>query len=185
MALTSYEDFLELSVKQLTDILSVRGLSTSGRKVELVARAFAAMELNMGIIDSTEEQHKKLKSTYENKLVQLQIPDPNGIPKEKRIDDLTRWPFITLGNIFSYILKKKDFDADYIGKYKDQKAFSFFDSGFVGPITVYMSSKKDIKFIYCEVTASQSIHETKNCGLHLKTELILLALTFYQHGVLA
>ena len=117
MALTSYEDFLELSVKQLTDFLSVHGLSTSGRKVELVARAFAAMELNMGIIDSTEEQHKKLKSTYENKLVQLQIPDPNGIPKEKRIDDLTRWPFITLGNIFSYILKKNDFDADYIGKY--------------------------------------------------------------------
>ena len=42
MPLTTYEDFSELSVKQLTDYLSVRGLNTSGRKVELIARAFAA-----------------------------------------------------------------------------------------------------------------------------------------------
>ena len=45
MPLELYDDFLELSVKQLTDFLTVRGLSTSGRKVELVARAFTAMEL--------------------------------------------------------------------------------------------------------------------------------------------
>ena len=50
MPLTRYEDFLELSVKQLTDYLSVRGLSTSGRKLELLARAFAAMELKLDII---------------------------------------------------------------------------------------------------------------------------------------
>ena len=39
---------------------------------------------------------------------------------------------------FSYILKKGDFDADYIGKYKDQKVFSYFDSGFVGKIQQYI-----------------------------------------------
>ena len=50
MRLTTYEDFLELFVKQLTDYLSVRDLNTSGRKVELIARAFAAMELKLDII---------------------------------------------------------------------------------------------------------------------------------------
>ena len=52
MPLTTYEDFSELSVKQLTDYLSVRGLNTSGtgRKVELIARAFAAMDLKLDII---------------------------------------------------------------------------------------------------------------------------------------
>ena len=45
MPLTTYEDFLGLSVKQLTNYLSVCVLNTSGRKVELIARAFAAMEL--------------------------------------------------------------------------------------------------------------------------------------------
>ena len=44
MPLTTYEDFFKLSVKQLTDYLSVRGLNTSGRKVELIARTFAAIE---------------------------------------------------------------------------------------------------------------------------------------------
>ena len=50
--ITTYEDFLELSVKQLTDYLSDRGLNTSGtgRKVELIARAFAAMDLKLDII---------------------------------------------------------------------------------------------------------------------------------------
>ena len=56
MPLTTYEDFLELSVKQLTGCLSVRGLNTSGRKVELIARAFAAMELKLDIIQSSESQ---------------------------------------------------------------------------------------------------------------------------------
>ena len=30
----------------------------------------------------------------------------------------------------------KEFDREYIGKYKDQKAYSYFDSGFLGEILV-------------------------------------------------
>ena len=62
MTLTTYEDFLELSFKQLTDYLSVRGLNTSGRKVELIARAFAAMELKLDIIQSSESQSNLLQN---------------------------------------------------------------------------------------------------------------------------
>ena len=62
MPLTTYEDILELSVKQLTDYLSVRGLNTSGRKVELIARAFAAMELKLDIIQSSESQSNLLQN---------------------------------------------------------------------------------------------------------------------------
>ena len=39
----------ELFVKQLVDYLSVCKLNTSGEKMELVARAFAAFELKMDI----------------------------------------------------------------------------------------------------------------------------------------
>ena len=56
MPLEKYEDFFDLSIKDLTNYLAVRGLNTSGRKVELVARAFAAFELKMIIIASSEEQ---------------------------------------------------------------------------------------------------------------------------------
>ena len=124
MPLTTFEDFMELSLKQLSDYLSARGLSTSGKKVELIARTFAAMELKLDIIESTESQKIKLQAQYHNKLSELQIPDQKLIAKSKWIDDLTKWPYITLGNNFSYILKKRDFDADYISKYNDQNVFS-------------------------------------------------------------
>ena len=56
MPLTTYEDFLELFVKQVTDYLSVCYLNTSGRKVELTARGFATMELKLDIIQSSVRQ---------------------------------------------------------------------------------------------------------------------------------
>ena len=62
MPLTTFEDFLELSVKQLTDYLSVLGLNTSGRKVELIARALAAIELKLDIIQSSESQRNLLQN---------------------------------------------------------------------------------------------------------------------------
>ena len=50
------------------DYLSARGLNTSGEKVELIARAFAAFELKMDIIASSEEQKAKLESHYQEML---------------------------------------------------------------------------------------------------------------------
>ena len=55
MPLEKYEDFLDLSIKDSTNNLSVSGLNTSGRKVELVARAFPAFKLKMNMIASSEE----------------------------------------------------------------------------------------------------------------------------------
>ena len=58
MPLEKYEDFLNLGVKELTDHLAVRGLKTSGKKVEFVARAFAAFELKLEIAESPEDRLK-------------------------------------------------------------------------------------------------------------------------------
>ena len=58
MLLEKYENFLTLSNKDSTNYLSVCGLNTSSRKVELVARAFPVFELKMNIIASSEELQK-------------------------------------------------------------------------------------------------------------------------------
>ena len=79
-----------LLVKQLSEYLSVRGLSTSGKKVELISQGFAAMELKLNIIESTESQKIKLQVQYDNKVSELEIPDPKLIAKSKWIDDLTK-----------------------------------------------------------------------------------------------
>ena len=64
-------------------------------------------------------------------------------------------------NIFAFILHKKDFNTDYVGKYKDQKAFSYFEGGFVGQVSVYEPKSKkrqNIVFLHSEVRASQAVH---------------------------
>ena len=52
---------------------------------------------------------------------------------------------MTINNTREYflnILKKRDFDAYYIHKYKDQKAFCYFNSSLVWQIYVYELSSK-------------------------------------------
>jgi hypothetical protein len=44
-----YDDFSTLTVGTLKDFLSLRELSTTGRKIELVARAFSAFELKLPV----------------------------------------------------------------------------------------------------------------------------------------
>ena len=170
MPLEKYEDFL--NVKDLIDYLAVRGWKTSGRKVELVARAFTTFELKLEIVAYSEDQLKRLKYEYGELLKRLDIPDPNGIEIEKRLDNLTLWPVITMGNIFAFILHKKDFNTDYIDKYKDQKTYSYFDSGFVGgPVFIYEPKSKqrgNIVFLYSEVSASQAVHEYKQLCIVVK-----------------
>ena len=76
----------------LQDYLSARGLKTTGRKIELVARAFAASEMKLPIIASLEQQQKKLKLGYENRLRRFKICDPLSIEPFKRMDDILQWP---------------------------------------------------------------------------------------------
>ena len=94
-------------IKGFTNYLSLRGLNTSGRKVELVARAFVAFQLIMNIIGFSEEQKLKLERYYQEILSKHSLVDPMLIEKNKRINDMTRWPVTSLGNISDYILGGK------------------------------------------------------------------------------
>ena len=87
--------------------MSLRGLNTSGRKVELVARAFVAFQLIMNIIGFSEEQKLKLERYYQEILSKHSLVDPMLMEKNKRINDMTRWPVTSLGNISDYILGGK------------------------------------------------------------------------------
>ena len=51
----------------------MRGLNITGRKFELVARAFAAFEMKLPIIASSEKQQKKLKLHYDNQSQKFNI----------------------------------------------------------------------------------------------------------------
>ena len=149
------QDFWDLGRNVLVDYLAVRGLRTSGTRAELVARAFSAAELQLPIIRFSEEQQAQLKTEYEENLKLYNIPDPLTIKEDKKSDDITMWPPVHCGTIYSYILKVRDFDVDYVGRYKDQKAYSYWLSGFVDTIYTYqLLTNKNYLVIYGMVRAS-------------------------------
>ena len=68
-----------LHVSQLKDYLSLRCLSVSGPKAELVARAFVAWEQNIGIKLEASALKKKNKIEYKTRLTMANVPDPVSI----------------------------------------------------------------------------------------------------------
>ena len=73
---------------------------------------------------------------------------------------MQKWPKIDDGKLFSYILRVKAVDVEYIGKYKDQKAYSYWMSGFVD--TAYVAKcPLDRRFTYLKgnVSPSQKLNE--------------------------
>ena len=161
-----YDDFLSMNVNNLKDYLTVRGISVSGyKKIELVARAYSAAEMDLPIILSSADVTKNLEEEYSKRLREFNIFDPKNIEKRitsRRLDCLAK---SRSRSIFEYILRMKEFDKEYIGKCKDQKSYSYFGSGFVGEILVSKINEGTKTALFCNVQGSMSIHNEKDCGL--------------------
>ena len=88
---------------------------------------------------SQEQIYKQIKEEYSQRLTSNGIKnDPNTIPHDACIDDVKQWLEVDDGKLFSYILRTKAVDVEYIGKYKDQKAYSYWMSGFVDSLVYKM-----------------------------------------------
>ena len=74
----NYDLISSLRVEELKTYLKERGLKTSGRRVELVARVFAASENNVPVVKTAVEIEADLKQEYIKKLDidGYGIPDP-------------------------------------------------------------------------------------------------------------
>ena len=73
----NYDLISSLKVEELKSYLKERGLETPGRRVQLVARVFAACENNVPVVKSAIEIDADLKQEYTNKL------DFGGFPWKK------------------------------------------------------------------------------------------------------
>ena len=88
-----------MDINHLKDYVTVRGISISSyRKIELVARAFSKSEMDIPIIQSTEEQAQMLNEEYRKKLKDCNLPDSCKISNSEKIDDVKLWPPVNLGN---------------------------------------------------------------------------------------
>ena len=88
----------------------MKDLNMTGKKIELLQL------LKLSIIASSEEQQKQLKLDYENHSQKFKIFDPHqaNLPKEY-LDDVLERPRLDTGVIFSYILRVRNCDLEYIG----------------------------------------------------------------------
>ena len=148
-------------VLQYEDFLSLRGLKQTGRKSELVARAFGAYELNAPVKFSQEQIYQQIKEEYSRRLTSNGMKsDPNNIPLDAWIDDVKEWPEVDDGKLFSYILRTKTVDVEYIGKYKDQKAYSYWMSGFVDTV-LFSRCPVDSRHVFLKgcVSPSQKLRD--------------------------
>jgi len=63
-----------MKVKELTSFLLLRGLKVSGRKKELVARTWCAIEQGIPTQLTAEEVEKEIQNEYGNKLLVDSFP---------------------------------------------------------------------------------------------------------------
>ena len=95
--MAAFDDFLHMTVTSLQDYFSLRGLSRSGKKQELVARAFGAHELNVPIKFPQETISMELNKEYKRRLTTHNAPDPKEISADQWIDDVSSWPDLDEG----------------------------------------------------------------------------------------
>ena len=94
-----YDMINKMKVAELKDFLRLRALKVTGKKCELVARAFAAVEFNIPISKTAEEIEGEIADEYKNKLSVdgKTLPDPfvlkTGWKNEE--EGICFWPMVT------------------------------------------------------------------------------------------
>ena len=65
----------------------------------------------------------------------------------------------------------KDCDLEYVDKYRDQKAYSYFDSGFVDTIFIYdPASRRNKIFLYSKVQSCLTVSDKKMLWILVQKE---------------
>ena len=119
-----------LKVEQLKNFLRLRGLKVSGRKEELVARVFVAIQNDVPLQKTAEEVDQDIATEYETKLfVQgTRIPYPfqhnEGWLNEE--DGVKYWPNTLYPDIFNFLaFHPSELASKDLSDYKTSKAYSF------------------------------------------------------------
>ena len=133
-----YDMINKMKVAELKDFLRLRALKVTGKKCELVARAFAAVEFNIPISKTAEEIEGEIADEYKNKLSVdgKTLPDPfvlkTGWKNEE--EGICFWPMVTNFYIIKYLMLDTIGHGDDLNDYKQSKAYSYFINGWLGEI---------------------------------------------------
>ena len=118
-----------MKVEELKDLLRLRGLKVTGKKNELIARVFVALENDVPIVKTAEEVEMEMATSYQDK-VKLEdgviLPDPfkleNGWLKEE--EGIKLWPLTLYPDIFNFLaFHPSELASKDLSDYKTSKAY--------------------------------------------------------------
>ena len=156
----------KMKVEELKTYLRLRGLKVSGRKVELVARVFAASENNVQPLKTAEEVEAEIADEYKAKLSlkDFVLPDPfhikdGWIEKEKGV---TSWPMVLYPDIYNYLnFNPSELSSADLCDYKNCKAYRYFKRGWLGPLQYHkVQPDCDYCLLKTDCTPSERLSDT-------------------------
>ena len=78
------------------------------------------------------------------------VPDPYGIAQDLWLDDVTMWPNLEFGDLFTYLIDTKgSFTKDKLKAYKSLEAYNYFHNGYVR--TVYYCARSSNRLAILKV----------------------------------
>ena len=158
-----------MKVEELKNFLRLRGLRVTGKKEELVARVFIAMENDVPVLKTAEEVQKEISEEYAKKLTVTDgviIPDPFSL-KTGWLDEeaaVRYWPVTLYPNIFAFLaFHPNELSSQDLSDYKTSKAYGYYARGWLSKLDFHHING-DHKFCILKGTCrpSQRINDTSH-----------------------
>ena len=126
-----------MPVQELQNFLRLRDLKVTGRKKELVARVWCAIQQDIPIQPTAQHVEEQLKIEFKERLKidGITLPDPylllEGWLSEEE-GGLTSWPMVLYPDIFNYLaFYPSELGSKDLSDYKQSKAYSYFKTGWL------------------------------------------------------
>ena len=180
-----YDMISDMTLEELKRYLRLQALRVTGRKQELVARVFSAVENEVQPVKSATEIEDEIgfEYSYKLKLDDAVIPDPYAITDgwigEK--DGMKFWPMVLYPDIFNYLMFfPSDLGSKDLNDYKNFKAYSYFKSGWLQPLFYHCLDTDSAKLTYLiKQNEEYVLSETHRYYTHC---LVQMAVTDLEHS---
>ena len=154
-----------MKVDELKSFLRLRGLKTTGKKEELVARVFVAIENDVPLIKTAEEVEFEIVTDYKAKLEvgRKTLPDPFGITNGwmNEEDGTVFWPVTLYPDIYNFLaFHPNELSSDDLSDYKQSKGYSYYSQGWLSPLHFHpIADDSEFCFLKGTCRPSQRIND--------------------------
>ena len=123
-------------------------MKVSGKKEELVARAFVAIENNVEVVQTAEEVEAALGKQYSRKLNIFVLDDLGNhvILDPLKLDEgwicekegVKDWPSILYPDIFHFLaFHPSELSSKDLSDYKTSKGYNYYEEGWLKPLSFH------------------------------------------------